>query len=90
MKKILFATVAFMSAFLCSCDNDDISVIRVPEGVNTVQYVDAVNNICKLPIQSEGEWIVSKNETDNWIYLISKGGIGDGNVQLSLGTNLTE
>lgn len=90
MRKTIFKTVVFASIILCSCDSDDIRNISVPDGVNTIQNVDAVNAIYELPVQSDGEWTVTRNDADNWVYLISEKGTGNGNVQLSLSTNLTE
>ena len=90
MKRKILGTVLLISAILCSCDSDDVRNISVPEGVNTTQYVDAVNAIYSFPVESEGEWTATTDDKDTWIYLISEKGMGDGNVQLSLSTNLTD
>ena len=90
MKRKILGTALLISAILCSCDSDDVRNISVPEGVNTTQYVDAVNAIYSFPVESEGEWTATTDDKDTWIYLISEKGMGDGNVQLSLSTNLTD
>lgn len=89
-KKNILSLVILISAMLSSCDSDDVKVISIPEGVETTLHVDALNSIYNLPVESENEWSVVKNNSDNWIYFISDKGMGDGNVQLSLSTNLTE
>ena len=90
MKRKILGAALLISAIFCSCDSDDVRNISVPEGVNTTQYVDAVNAIYSLPVESEGEWTATTDDKDTWIYLISETGMGDGNVQLSLSTNLTD
>lgn len=85
---ILCCTMTMFTA--CSDDDEKLSV-SIPDNVSTTKNLEGKNAIISLPILSEGNWDVSVVDKDKnqWIYLITRNGSGNGNVKMSIGTNLT-